>query len=81
MAYAPMRSMTAELASGATDGREKKVVQNRGGFPEAATQDNREHLHDMWYGIHEAEEKQAPGFTEPVRTQSYRATPRAEPWH
>lgn len=80
MAHAPMRSMNAELRSGASDGRYKKVVQGRGGFPETATYDNREDLHDIYFGIHEQEEKELPGFCAPVRTQAYRSTPKADPW-
>lgn len=81
MAYAPPRSMNAELRTGAVEGRYKQVVKDRGGFPERATYDERDDLHDMWYGIHEVEQKQAPGFDAPVRTQAYRETPRPEPWH
>ena len=81
MAYAPMRSMNAELASGASDGRYKKVVEGRGGFPETATYQEREDLHDMHFGIHEKQLKELPGFVHPEHTQAYRATPQADPWH
>jgi hypothetical protein len=79
MAQAPMRSMNAELDSGLTDGKYKKVVRNRGGFVDADTQDSRQDLHDIYYGIHEAEVKQAPTRGD-VRTQNYRATPPADQW-
>lgn len=80
MAYAPMRSMNAELNSGLTDGTYKKVVRDRGGCDiDAATQHSRRDLHDLYFGIHEAPVKQAP--TRPdVRTQAYCATPEADPW-
>jgi len=81
MAYAPMRSMNAELATGAAEGRYKQVVTDRGGFPEAATYDERSDLHDVYFGIHEQDEKQLPGMVRPERTQAYRATPKADPWH
>lgn len=79
MSYAPMRSMNAELDSGATDGTFKKVVRNRGGFVDAATADSREDLHDAYYGVHECEPKAAP-TRGAVRTQNYRPTPPADPW-
>lgn len=79
MGCPPMRSMNAELDSGATDGTFKKVVRDRGGFVDAATQDSREDLHDLYYGIHEQDVKQAP-TRGAVRTQNYRATPKADPW-
>ena len=81
MAYAPMRSMNAELRTGAADGRYKQIARDRGGFVEDATFENRRDLHDMWYGLHEAPAKELPGFYEPARTQGYRATPEADPWH
>lgn len=80
MAYAPMRSMNAELDSGLTDGKYKKVVRDRGGFVDAATYQSRRDLHDLYFGIHEAEIKQAP-TRGPVRTQNYRPTPQADPMH
>lgn len=81
MACPPLRSMNAELRRGAADGRYKMVVTDRGGFPEAATYMQRDELHDMWYGIHEKELKDLPGFFDRSRTQGYQDTPRAEPWH
>lgn len=80
MAYAPMRSMNAEFNTGATEKTYKQIVNDRGGFVDAATQDSREHLHDMWYGIHETPDPHAP-TRGPVRTQNYRYTPEADPWH
>lgn len=79
MAYAPMRSMNAELDSGATDGTYKKVVRDRGGFVDAMTQDSRRDLHDIYFGIHEKDVKRAPTRGD-VRTQNYRPTPEADPW-
>lgn len=49
----PQRSMNSELLEGATDGKFKKVVQNRGGTVETDTYESRESLDDVWYGIHE----------------------------
>lgn len=80
MAYPPMRSRTAELATGAADGRYKQVVKDRGGFVERATLDARASLHDMYYGIHETPDKVLPGCFATARTQNYRSTPQADPW-
>ena len=80
MGLPPLRSMNAELASGATDGTYKKVVRNRGGLEvDAATQQSREDLHDLYFGIHEKDVKQVP-TRGPARTQAYCPTPPADPW-
>lgn len=80
MGLPPLRSMNAELDSGATDGTYKKVVRDRGGLDiDAATQDSRRDLHDLYYGIHEKDVKRAPTRGD-VRTQAYRDTPPADPW-
>lgn len=51
------RSMNADLHEGATDGKYKKVVRDRGGVVEGATWAERADLHDPWYGIHEKQPK------------------------
>lgn len=56
------RSMNAELVEGATDGKYKKVIQNRGGMIEPSTQRSREPLDDLWFGIHETQTKEIPGM-------------------
>jgi hypothetical protein len=81
MAYAPMRSMNAELDTGIADGTYKEVVRDRGGFVERTTYDSRSSLHDMSYGIHEAPTKEVATKIEHVTTQNCRATPEAQPWH
>lgn len=60
MAYAPRRSMNASLSEGTTDGKYKKVVNNRDGAVEHATYESRKDLHDQWFGIHETPVKVAP---------------------
>lgn len=60
MAYARPRSMNADLNEGATDGRYKKIVADRGGVPESGTYEMRSSLNDTWYGIHETKVKMAP---------------------
>lgn len=50
---ANVRSMNADLQEGATDGKYKKVVNNRGGVVESTTHEARIDLCDTWYGIHE----------------------------
>lgn len=72
--------MNGELRTGLADGRYKQIVKDRGGFPEAATYDNRRDLHDIWYGIHEKREKELPGCFSPGATQGYCPTPEANPW-
>jgi hypothetical protein len=60
MAYPQTRSMSTDLHAGMTDGKYKKILQNRGGFPEGATYQDREDLSDIWYGIHEADTVELP---------------------
>lgn len=74
MALPQLRSMNAELNEGATDGRYKKVVQNRGGFVENDTYDNRSDLDDVYYGIHETPQKDLPGKFGVHNTPNYTAT-------
>jgi len=69
MALPPLRSMTAELVEGATDGSYKKVIQNRGGNVEPNTYQSRQILDDVYYGIHETNPKDVPGMA------GYRSTP------
>lgn len=77
MAYAPHRSMNAELSEGMTDGKYKKVVQNRGGFVDPTTYQERADLNDRWYGIHEQDKKALPD-TLVTRTPNYVSTKDAE---
>jgi hypothetical protein len=70
------RSMNADLHEGATDGKYKKVVQNRGGVVEGATWAEREDLYDPWYGIHEIQPKVVPSNGS-AYTPDYVPTPRA----
>lgn len=60
MAYAPPRSANKDLHEGMTDGCYKKVITDRGGFPEPCTAQMREDLSDIWYGIHEDRMKHLP---------------------
>lgn len=60
MVYAPTRSVNAELNEGATDGKYKKVITDRGGFPETTTYRERAELDDIWFGIHEKPVKVRP---------------------
>lgn len=60
MAYPPTRSMNTDLHAGMTDGKYKKVGQNRGGFREDTTYADRRDLSDVWYGIHEAATVELP---------------------
>lgn len=62
MVYAPSRSMNAELNEGATDGKYKKLVVDRGGpgVTQSDTVRARVDLNDVWYGRHEDEVKIRP---------------------
>lgn len=60
MTYGPTRSVNADLHEGLTDGSYKKVITNRGGFPERTSVQSRAHLDDQWYGIHEDPVKTGP---------------------
>lgn len=60
MAYAPRRSANSELDAGATDGKYRKVIADRGGVVESCFMQDRADLTDGWYGIHEA-----PSMTRP----------------
>lgn len=68
MTYGPTRSMNADLHIGATEGSFKKVIRDRGGFPEGTTYEARRPLDDTWYGIHEVQEKMSgDGVVLPTR--------------
>jgi hypothetical protein len=73
MAYAPQRSLSDELAEGRTDGVYKKVIRDRGGFPEDTTARARNDLADTWYGIHEDPTK-VDQDGRVVRTPNFRPT-------
>lgn len=78
MVYPASRSVNAELNEGATDGKYKKVINNRGGAVEHTSQFDRDDLKDVWYGIHETPVKIRPD-SKTVRTPNYIYTPHAEP--
>lgn len=60
MGYPPSRGMNNALSEGATDGKYKKIVQNRDGVIDPATFEERADLHDQWYGLHEKKVKVTP---------------------
>jgi hypothetical protein len=68
--------MNAELSEGATDGKYKKIVANRGGIgvTDSLTVRTRVDLNDVWYGRHEDEVKIRPDG-KPVHTPYYVQTP------
>lgn len=73
MAYPQARSMNASLNEGATDGKYKKIVNDRDGDVEHATYLERIDLNDNWFGIHEAAVKRIPGG------RGWSSTPNAVP--
>lgn len=79
MAYAPTRSTRGELNEGMTDGKYKKVVQNRGGFPESTTWKERVDLEPAYYGIHEDQTKVRPD-AKTVHTPNSVTTPAVVPY-
>lgn len=56
----PVRSVNAELFEGSTDGKYKKVIQNRGGLIDLFSAVDKAGLDDQWYGIHEKKIKVGP---------------------
>lgn len=54
MAYPRTRSVNRELDAGATDGKYKKVIADRGGDVEQTFTGNRTDLTNAYYGIHES---------------------------
>lgn len=61
MAYPSTRSALRELDAGATDGKYRKVIADRGGVVEHAFVANRTDLVGGFYGIHEAPSMEVPG--------------------
>lgn len=61
MAYPRPRSAISELEAGATDGKYRKVVADRGGDVEHTFVGNRTDLTSAFYGIHEAPVMEMPG--------------------
>jgi hypothetical protein len=57
MAVNNSRRMLGDLAEGMSDGVYKKIITDRGGDPEAITLTSRSTLDDLYYGIHEANQK------------------------
>lgn len=70
MAYPQMRSMNSALDEGATDGKYKKVVNNRD-CAEGTTFTGRELLDDANFGIHETPDKVVPGGRGTRNTPNY----------
>jgi hypothetical protein len=61
MAYPGTRSVNRELEAGATDGKYRKVIADRGGVVERDFVANRADLTNAFYGIHEAPTMEVPG--------------------
>ena len=78
MATPQARSVNAELAEGMTDGKYKKVVNDRGGVVEALTYVSRHQLFDTWHGIHETPDKVFPDARYRGTTPNFVATPPAQ---
>lgn len=68
--------MVGDLREGLTDGKYKKVVNNRANA-ELTTQHARDDLKDTWYGIHEQPAKEDQ-FGRIVGTPNYLATAHPE---
>lgn len=72
MVYPASRSMNADLEEGMSDGKYKKIIENRGGIVEKQlAYDCREDLCDVFYGIHEAKRKALPDGTYCEDTPDY----------
>lgn len=74
MAYPTLRSMNADLWEGATDGRYKKIVMDRGGVVDPLTHHMRDEMDDVWHGFHEKKVKDVPTIGDRV-TPNYVAFP------
>lgn len=62
MAYPSTRSVNDELEAGATDGKYRKVIADRGGVVEHSFETDRECLNGSgYYGIHESSSMRVPG--------------------
>lgn len=79
MAYPTTRSVNRELEAGATDGRYRKVVADRGGVVEHAFLRNRMDLTSAFYGIHEAHTMTVPGCDRVCLNPYAVATPMPDP--
>lgn len=79
MAYPSTRSCISELEAGATDGKYRKVVADRGGVVEHTFVANREDLTSAFYGIHEAPAMQVPGCNRPCANPYAVSTPMPSP--
>jgi hypothetical protein len=60
MGFPVRRGLNNALSEGSTDGKYKKIVQNRDGVIDPATYENRADLNDQWYGIREKKVKVTP---------------------
>lgn len=58
--YPESRGMNDALSEGSTDGKYKKIVNNRDGVIDPGTYEERADLSDQWYGIHEKQVKVTP---------------------
>ena len=79
MAYAQPRSVNRELEAGATDGRYRKVIADRGGNVERTFVADRMDLTGAFYGIHEAPVMQAPGCNRACTNPYAVSTPEPSP--
>ncbi len=76
MSYAPHRSMNGDLNEGATDGKYKKVITDRGGFPEPLTYADRKDLDPAHYGALVEETNKVRGDGKIVHTPNTVNTPK-----
>lgn len=79
MAYPSTRSVNRELEAGATDGRYRKVIADRGGEVEHTFMEGRLDLTNAFYGIHEAPSMQVPGCNRTCINPYAVSTPMPDP--
>jgi hypothetical protein len=79
MAYPQTRSANRELEAGATDGKYRKVVMDRGGDVEHSFVGNRTDLTSAFYGIHEAPVMEMPGCNRTCSNPYAVSTPMPDP--
>jgi hypothetical protein len=79
MATARPRSCNRELEAGATDGKYRKVINDRGGDVEHSFVANRTDLVGGFYGIHEAPLMEMPGSSRACANPYAVHTPMPDP--
>lgn len=79
MAYPRTRSVNRELEAGATDGKYKKIVADRGGDVERTFLEDRAELIGAFYGITEHDSMRVPGMNRTCANPYRASVPAPDP--